>query len=1042
MRVSTSSNGRCWGRRLPIRNLFGRFLNELSERLRLRRGRGDTSEDDEGLPHSPCNSPTTTDSPFVPINDHNTKSHSTCSDGSLLSMGSSDTEEDSIGLQSSRHSSKVSLFEKKIIEKQDSDFGIGLTSISTPLNHAAAHHRVAVRPKRTHGAPRRKNIQQLSGTTLPTTPEVNEEWSANRSLTPESTKEIFSEINAGMNLSSNRTQVSNETRLKCSSLPPGLAGPEDLSKLSRSQSSVGSKSQNSIGPVEEGHEEKDQKSHSIFGRFFPRRSGRKKKATSKQETVSIFPYSSAQLQTNRSIKTNVSVKPTLLQRTGPAARQRVQPIDIPASPELMNRHTEQHGAPKASPEILTGTSPLQQELQNHFKNHAFTVNANGAKPPRPPVESPKSPKLLKEETKIKHFENRGEFKTKHFDMKEECMHKPKITGLSSLQQRAMHHNYELDEIGFKSLTDLPSNETLIEHKSVAKSHSFKDDSNKENSSRDIQTKYETTETPQEIVNAEKQLFHRLDSNESINSINSNRTSSTEYLDSLTTNNDVIVCGPSHKAVVSVCNTSESEKNCFIRSIESESVIEEKTERYIQTDEQKNVNEIAAKEKNMQEQTNKEQRISVTKIQLKQTCNSSNFKKSIPEFLNIQLNKVDPKPIKNIVLTANLHSPKNVDSDVEHKLKNTFNFEMISPKLDNRRRRFSRDEIEIFEKDNCPNDSKKSPTDSISALSSPTSNHFYKKNADDQFQYPPPIKKCNEEIKSCKSLLKSKSNSLEIVDCIRKSPDDLDIKSLQSSLDKLDCTKSEISNSSRTSSASSLQNGVISDCITYRRKSGGRKREEDEPELMKVFARRSLKIKDEDEEILQEEIRKFKKEDLTVDTNSLKSRDSDKENQHDSPLESRTLPFRDKDANRLAVVENIRESEKAIKEPSQNDSVEVIFRKPFNNKFSGFPRSTSLNMPRVQESIVQGKIHTHGSFAEKSKTEKIDTNSKSWINISKQQEDIKEQVFKTIIQSEVIHDISTKSDLENKDFPTLPKNFIQRKAEWEKRAQEALKKKSP
>lgn len=37
------------------------FQTELSERLRLRRGRGDTSEDDEGLPRSPCNSPTTTD---------------------------------------------------------------------------------------------------------------------------------------------------------------------------------------------------------------------------------------------------------------------------------------------------------------------------------------------------------------------------------------------------------------------------------------------------------------------------------------------------------------------------------------------------------------------------------------------------------------------------------------------------------------------------------------------------------------------------------------------------------------------------------------------------------------------------------------------------------------------------------------------------------------------------------------------------------------------------------------------------------------------
>lgn len=34
------------------------FQTELSSRLRLRRGRGDTSEDDEGLPRSPpCGSP-------------------------------------------------------------------------------------------------------------------------------------------------------------------------------------------------------------------------------------------------------------------------------------------------------------------------------------------------------------------------------------------------------------------------------------------------------------------------------------------------------------------------------------------------------------------------------------------------------------------------------------------------------------------------------------------------------------------------------------------------------------------------------------------------------------------------------------------------------------------------------------------------------------------------------------------------------------------------------------------------------------------------
>jgi hypothetical protein len=64
MKVRTKSKGRCWGRtgeRVPARTRLCRIWTELSERLRLRRGRGDTSEDDEGLPHSPCNSPTTTD---------------------------------------------------------------------------------------------------------------------------------------------------------------------------------------------------------------------------------------------------------------------------------------------------------------------------------------------------------------------------------------------------------------------------------------------------------------------------------------------------------------------------------------------------------------------------------------------------------------------------------------------------------------------------------------------------------------------------------------------------------------------------------------------------------------------------------------------------------------------------------------------------------------------------------------------------------------------------------------------------------------------
>nr|XP_023016819.1 uncharacterized protein LOC111506100 [Leptinotarsa decemlineata] len=100
MKVPTGFRSRCWGRtgereRVDTMDFLSRIWTELTERLRLRRGRGDTSEDDEGLPHSPCNSPTASDGLLLDktaIKDLQTKSHSTCSDGSLLSMDSYEDE--------------------------------------------------------------------------------------------------------------------------------------------------------------------------------------------------------------------------------------------------------------------------------------------------------------------------------------------------------------------------------------------------------------------------------------------------------------------------------------------------------------------------------------------------------------------------------------------------------------------------------------------------------------------------------------------------------------------------------------------------------------------------------------------------------------------------------------------------------------------------------------------------------------------------------------------------------------------------------------
>lgn len=181
-----------------------------------------------------------------------------------------------------------------------------------------------------------------------------------------------------------------ETQLKCSSLPPGLTppGPES-SKLNRSKSNAGSKSQDHFSTL---HEDQDKEEKlSLLDRIFPRRSGRKKKQkeenvtkeenikhdvviiesksekkTTKQETVNVMTKSLTTESTSSysCVSKRESSKPIPAPRSGPASRQRVLPVDIPPSPD----ETRIDAMPKQSPErSYAGTSPLQVELENRFK---------------------------------------------------------------------------------------------------------------------------------------------------------------------------------------------------------------------------------------------------------------------------------------------------------------------------------------------------------------------------------------------------------------------------------------------------------------------------------------------------------------------------------------------------------------------------------------------------------------------------------------------------------------------------------------------------
>ncbi|GBO27418.1 hypothetical protein AVEN_23392-1, partial [Araneus ventricosus] len=149
-----------------IKNMF---KDELFTRVRARR---DSDDDDAGLPHSPCTSPTTVDVLTQGLKEKSPKSQTTCSAGSLISMGSSENDEDSAG-QSSGHSSRMSLIDRRSLDSDgDTD-----TSQPVPLNHNAAHHKIAVKPKRTYGLPRRRMNQIAASkvSTLPSTPEVTED---------------------------------------------------------------------------------------------------------------------------------------------------------------------------------------------------------------------------------------------------------------------------------------------------------------------------------------------------------------------------------------------------------------------------------------------------------------------------------------------------------------------------------------------------------------------------------------------------------------------------------------------------------------------------------------------------------------------------------------------------------------------------------------------------------------------------------------------------------------------------------------------------
>ncbi|KAF5270096.1 hypothetical protein FQA39_LY08508 [Lamprigera yunnana] len=924
------------------------------------------------------------------MKNHPSKSHSTCSDGSLLSMGSSDIDEDSFGHQSSKNSSKLSLHEKKTNEA-DSEWELGPSHASAPLNHSAAHHRVAVRPKRTHGAPRRNRMPPVIGSALPTTPEVNEDTSL-RSATPEVTRELVTELSSNNNsMSKTRTEI----QLKCSSLPPGLAPPNaESNKLSRSRSSASSKSQDTFSALGEEDEERDEKKseNSIFARLFPRRSGKKKKGKQENISTSVYNVESDNIE-NTVTSVNVCEKKV---KSGPASRQRVLPIDIPVSPDVAHREVE---VPLVEKSIAT---PLQQELESHLRQRmTLSLSTSPTKIILPNIETPpKSPKMSDIYNEPSHPVWSDVTITKHIDSNieevksristrisveekskvklEENKSKVKIAGLSSLQQRVLQLN---DEENYKSLNDFVYSEETSSQ--VRKSHSFKGLIEKTSIKNEFQ-KHSLMDDIDSFQNMDSiKNVKNVTSLEIKKSVGSLESISSEYLEGHVISNGITISGPSHTSVVNVSKSSVTPQydNKIVKC-----------------------QPVLLKEEISQEDVTKDQ-VSITKIQLK---HETAIKESIPEFLNVHLNKVDALT-NNIVLMTNANEPQ----DCVNEEKSIFNFELpLKNDTEITVRKFSHDDIEIIDKDvneelfevvHKPISTPSTPNVVITSMTPPPSARIFKKHIETVQTRKTSLVSVTTE--KPKLSLRTKSNSLDIVDSLKQD------ENVQINLEK-----------QRVLSTTDLSDNTV-----VRRKSLIKHRQDEEPELMKVFARRSLKVKDSDD-LAQQVLTMI--EDAKSENANIQ--DSNKENQLNSATDER---------------KKLKEAEK-IKEPLTEtkfvETTEVTLRKPINNKIFAYQQRTiSVNIPKAKEIILE-KVQKKNSFLERPKTDISDKLiNKTWITtVRKDKEVNSNDEIKKIARSDIITEITPKSDFINEDFPTIPKNFNQRKAEWEKRAQEALKKNVP
>lgn len=655
--------------------------------------------------------------------------------------------------------------------------------------------------------------------------------------------------------------------------------------------------------------------------------------------------------------------------------------------------------------------------------------------PSPP-KSPKTPTTTVITTKAEHahFTKSSSSTTNYAQIRfrgEDNRSKMKIPGLSSLQQRVLSLNDDDTDNSFKSLTEF-SDANLKISKPVIKSHSFKTIKNTPFNSDSCDLKCITKSFIEKEQKDDSQVhITKAASLDSIKNLEGQMHTSQIELDlkrnpfaveadadiskplyaetnteckdleesNIFRDSTITISGPSHTAIVNVTGKQEN------YTTSSKNHTFETTENI--TDNSHSVNI-------------KEHQVSVTKIQVKRestqvTQSTVTIPKStVPEFLSKHLNKVEARPTSNVILS--MKSPKLLDEPIERP-KTLFNFEVPLDVVSKppTSRKFSKENLEIIEKSD-KDEEMLSKTPPIVTTSSVTQINRFKKNDVRNSNRKSSIVSISPDSPiTNKPSFKTRSASL---DSLKSEMIDSD-KSSQGSLDNLD------------DSAKEKETTVIGDTVVLRRKSLANKKTEEEPELMKVFARRSLKLKDSEIDAIQDNLL------------DKKTRDSDKENQMDSPIDDRKKSFNKSQdseneliSRRKSLVkeqkkEDFADTKTYVKEILVENKVAEIsknnkdmspgspptLRRTFNNNIFLGQRAVSLNPSKTTSSelILKKQI----TITERRITDQWITNNED-----------------TQIKEKLIDEI-----LPQTDFITEPKNFSQRKAEWEKRAQQAAQKKN-